>query len=436
MEFVFGGHKLKVWYIIVMAFYMYSIMLKSARWITYLYFYIIPFFYLLAHINQSFKFLWKLKCGYLSVFITMFLIVLVGSIATPIVNGSGDFSFLLQGPFKALIINFVINLFLLILYINFKKGKGNLIEFSLYYICANVLYVISTLIICAIPELHNFFATEIYMNPVAQEAVQLSFYYSRIGWSGFSNYIPSASCSIGVILCILNILKSNYKNNSNVKLYIAISLLLIGNLCYARTGVIASLLCLALHILFMIIKKKNVMIVLYTSIFVCLLVLVGVYLNNNNELVRLWFSWAFAQVNSYLETGDYRTASVDSLLSMYNKIPDWEVFLLGDGRYGSIEDGGFYMGVDIGWLRSLYYYGFFFSLIAYLALIPLLKKISKNLIGYVTSSDTKLMSLLFLLFFIIFESKGEICFYLYGVLLPFCLLDTNSKSKVALVKQK
>lgn len=402
---------------------MHTIMLRDARIISYIYVYMIPIIYILLHINQCMYYVRKLKRGYLSCFVAMLFFVFCGAIAAPIINMTGDVSFILTGPFRALLINFVINIFLLLLYVNNSGGKPEFMEYCLYFACSNILYVLGTLIICAIPSLHTFFVTEIYMNDFSQNAILLDFYYTRIGWSGFSNYLPSALCSISVWLCIIFIFKSRKSEGAFTKSNLAILLLIIGNLCYARTGVIVSLICVALYILYLF-RRIDSKVLIYPFIIV-VAIAIGGYLVEHNEVVGKWYGWAFAQINRFIATGNYRTASVDSLFKMYSKVPSLETFLLGDGRYTT--QTGYYMNVDIGWLRSIYYFGLFISVIQYLALIPLVKRFNKHLREYITRMDTRVASIMFFVLFFVFESKGEICFMLYSTLLPFCLFDTKEE---------
>ena len=49
---------------------------------------------------------------------------------------------ILTGPFRALLINFVINIFLLLLYVNNSGGKPEFMEYCLYFACSNILYVL------------------------------------------------------------------------------------------------------------------------------------------------------------------------------------------------------------------------------------------------------------------------------------------------------
>lgn len=100
-----------------------------------------------------------------------------------------------------------------------------------------------------------------------------------------------------------------------------------------------------------------------------LLVVIGVFLYNNNVSFRHWIRFAFEGFFNYYERGRYYIASADTLLDMYVFPDNMKTWIIGDGyfsnpywsdatyTYINQNKTGYYMFTDVGYLRFIFYFG-------------------------------------------------------------------------------
>jgi len=91
--------------------------------------------------------------------------------------------------------------------------------------------------------------------------------------------------------------------------------------------------------------------VLFLSLIIC------VYLYNNVPAARSLFRFAFESFFNWMETGEWRSSSTDMLSGMWLLPESLKTWIIGDGYFADPSGGGYYMGVDIGYLRFIYYCG-------------------------------------------------------------------------------
>lgn len=88
----------------------------------------------------------------------------------------------------------------------------------------------------------------------------------------------------------------------------------------------------------------------------------------NIPVVEKLFRFAFEIFYSYADSGEFQTGSTDVLLEMWRHYPkDFKTWIIGDGYfispyitnpyYVGNHDYIYYMGVDVGYLRFIYYFG-------------------------------------------------------------------------------
>ena len=112
------------------------------------------------------------------------------------------------------------------------------------------------------------------------------------------------------------------------------------------------------------------------------------------------FRYAFQLFYNYQETGRWETSSTDRVAEMWQEDFSISTFVLGDGLFAN-SDGTYYRHVDVGYLRHLFYGGFFF--VIYSIFI-----VWRMLIGYTRRFSFKKyrFELIILLFLLIVHTKG------------------------------
>ena len=146
----------------------------------------------------------------------------------------------------------------------------------------------------------------------------------------------------------------------------------VGNMI-AGTTLVGSLIGLAWIILAPFIQSRKgrdengAMKVLAILATVVVLIVVSVFLYNTSPGVQDLFRFGFEGFFSYFETGEWETASTNTLEKMVVWPEELRTWIIGDGYFensrndpnylGDATVEGFYMGTDIGYLRFIFYFG-------------------------------------------------------------------------------
>jgi len=103
--------------------------------------------------------------------------------------------------------------------------------------------------------------------------------------------------------------------------------------------------------------RRNVMLLLSVSALMLLtFIFSGVLFPTIISSVTPLFNFALEMFLNYFETGSLTTESTSQLAAMYIWPENMYTYLIGDGLY-SADNGLYYMGTDVGYLRLLFYFG-------------------------------------------------------------------------------
>ena len=282
-------------------------------------------------------------------------------------------------------------------------------------------------VVLLIPTLHNIYQGIVVTNTSSYEQFQNLYsqnYYTRFGLQGFSGYGAAIMCTIAVILCcylLVNAIKDKQKYKSYImRAFIA----MIGTAMYGRIGFIVSVVLIAVTILYLALFYQRFGLLI--TVVLVGVIAIGLFIANAQQLEQISsIRWMFEGFFNYLDYGKFSTSSSNQLATMYVH-PSLNTFLYGDGYYTVM--GSYYMQTDVGFLRPLLFYGIFGEIIYYLQLLPLLAGIRRAL----KLNDGFFLIILFLLFIVIFEFKGETVMTLIGTLfamIGMIILDQSNQSK-------
>lgn len=120
--------------------------------------------------------------------------------------------------------------------------------------------------------------------------------------------------------------------------------------------------------------------------------LIIIYLYNNSQAFYNNFRFAFEAFFNWAESGELRTNSTDILKDMY-RFPDTvKTWIIGDGYFADphrtdpyftgISYSAFYMGIDAGYLRFIYYFGVIGLATFIIYFFKVAKKCIDNSCGY------------------------------------------------------
>lgn len=188
---------------------------------------------------------------------------------------------------------------------------------------------------------------------------------------GIGAALDIAGSRFSVILVIISYLvinKSKSKIDVVLYLFYFVFILIVG-CSIGRTTMIGAILAIlywiyALNVIEKV-KAKRFIFILCTLLLIAVPIVVFLYNNDINfhNNIRFGFEGFF----NYAETGVWSTSSTDTLKTMYIFPENIKTWLIGDGYFAdpSVYDpyytgksySAFYMGVDVGYLRFIYYFG-------------------------------------------------------------------------------
>lgn len=172
-----------------------------------------------------------------------------------------------------------------------------------------------------------------------------------------------------VIIMIVVMARTNYKYQW---LYLASFFIvgIIGNMIARTTtvGVIVAILYLCIPVNSEVKQQPMGTKQLYFKMFTLLVLVLPIiiFFYNSNPQFREGIRFGFEGFFGLAETGEWQSKSNDILRSMYRFPESLETWLLGDGYmnnpmgdpyYNGYHWKGFYMGIDVGYLRFIYYFG-------------------------------------------------------------------------------
>lgn len=410
--------KLPLWQAILFSFYIFPIVGTRFTIISYTVIYGIPIAYLFFHL-RTLLFLFRRIENHYVLDVCIFGLLLMISISVPILHETGDYSYV--WTVLGIIRKLIIYLFLTIILIRYYPKENVLFHFMKLHIIASSAYVICSLIFFAFPVL------KVTWNDIWQFE-NFSFlkkygYSMRFGWSGFSGFRATITCTISVIF-LLYLKFDHLFLDSKVfsrTWIILLGMNLLGNMFYGRSGVIASILIC--FVALMIYRKINVKVILSTVFMVCTLLIVFKGLSEVNKSIHDWYNWVSSPIISFLKTGKTNNYSFNHLVNDMIFFPEWKTFLWGDGFYTDPFTGRYYMNTDSGFMRQILYWGILVTTLVYMYAIY-------NLRSIFTHSGWRFV-LLLLIGFAVYEFKGE---EYYEIVPLFFMLSLMYDWKISFIR--
>ena len=307
----------------------------------------------------------RLDHTFLYVFAFTILLVLC-DVFTTTLNNSYDFSVLKKN------IASILYVFSAIMVVDLIKATCRRSSYSVYTILDWIIYaaigqaIISFLLFFS-PDLMDIYKSLATLNEASESILEITAEYRLIAVSKtqYANMAVMYGFALLFSICAIRFHKSNtYKKK--VIYYISIILICFAGILSARTFFLILLLSYC-YLIYLHYKRSGLKSVIYMNValagIVSLIILCTIPLSDSEYANT--FNWAFEWYNNLSETGELRTASSDTLSTMYifpNSIKTW---LFGDGKF-SLPNGSFYMHTDVGYLRNLFYGGILGTLLCYL----------------------------------------------------------------------
>lgn len=425
--------KINIPYLILFALLQFPLKLAGIKFMAYIYIYLIPFFYLLYHINWTIHFFCRIKNKYSKVSCAIFCYLIFISILWPLLTGTFDFTYITiywRGVFFILL-KYV---FLLAVYeMHVNKEAPSAEEYCNYYIYSVILYIGFTILILVLPWLRESMMHVLYLEPSDIKNLEKASYKTRFGWGGWSGYGATMQCTLALAFACANSILSAGNVKKQTKYLILSGILMIGNSFYGRTGLAISVVCMLLTVLFAVSRKRIKYIV--RIIFMAItMIIVLLLMRKYVSAIEAWFHWVFSILSNYKKLGHFYDSdgSVETILTRMYWMPDLETLLVGDGFY---TDGiYYYMHTDSGIMRPILYYGaihYIASLIAYFIIAyQLCKRLASERMLIFQQKYIRYIFFMFFIMSMLFEIKGESICTLIGMIFPITFI---TQKKIGIV---
>lgn len=288
------------------------------------------------------------------------LIFMMGFFST-ILNDAYEFQFALRGIY----IYFFIFLGYFIVTLMIKTTK----KFSLYIVLEWMVFVtvVQALLSFTLffsPNLLSLYNDLVVIDTVNEDKLELLNSFRLIG-IGAVQY-ATAAVQYGIMLWTIILLhkqKESWVSRHKIMSILIMILFCIAGILSGRTFFLMLFMTPA-YIIYINGRNSLYSSIKYLLILILLLSVIGgavaVYLYTEYYEI---FNWVFEVFINMNESGYWESASTDQLQGMYIFPDNILTWLLGDGR---VSNGlGFYMNTDVGYIRSIFYWGILGSIVYY-----------------------------------------------------------------------
>jgi hypothetical protein len=185
-------------------------------------------------------------------------------------------------------------------------------------------------------------------------------WFRALAFSLNQNYDFALFQSFGLLLMVSKFVENRVFSRFDI---VSMVVILISVITAGRTGFIG--IGTALMFFFIKTSHQGLFTKFVRNLFYTIFILLVIYYSSsvlfpkvydavNNQLLP----WAFEFYYNFTETGELSTSSSDQLLtSHYFNVPD-DVIIYGKGIY-NLKDGSYFNATDAGYMRQIYYFGFF-----------------------------------------------------------------------------
>ena len=229
-----------------------------------------------------------------------------------------------------------------------------------WLVLITVIYAIISICFFLFPELYNNYLSIITISDYAEQTSSSLSKYRLVGASTKVQYANAAThygiTLWGIIFLIKQ--KNNFFSTYRIISYLIITILVVAGIFSGRTFLVIILLTIVY--LFLLNKKKHNRILRtgldFISIFCPVFIVSGFLISYIFITNPMAIDWAFEMFINLSESGEISTNSTDTLGSMWHIFPDnFKTWILGDGK--AYAELGYYVASDVGYIRSIFYWG-------------------------------------------------------------------------------
>ena len=355
----------------------------------------------------------------------LFLLWGILILLAPLIHGTMDFSYF--GEFITIV---TAGLYCLAICVRICKteGEDELSEkFMRIFIYAMVLYVFSSIIAIVFPPYREFILKTVSMSDYARGVIQVEKYRTRIGFAGLSVYSSGIKCALANLFVLFFAFKSlRERKKISFKIWFSYVLTILGEFLYSRTSLLLSIILFVVFVFLVLTNLGRVTLFLKFVLLGAFIVLFAILLIGQFEGDNASLAWQLEALVNMLNGRGFNATSLNIMKRMAF-VPSIPTLLFGDGRYAGVN-GGYYMSTDLGYMRSILYYGLFGSLFVVILVAITLKTIPRIR----KESEYRMLAIMSFIAFTVFEIKGECMGVFYPVIftLMCCTSYSNEESHI------
>ena len=367
---------------------------------------------------------WKFPRIIINIVLIAISVFLIGLFSSSILNGTDDISFaLIRGPY----VIFYLSYSFLIVFI-FKKIYNAPSLYLLMELCIyiSLIYGLISIVFFIVPDTLYWYKSLIVLIEDVDAKIDIISAFRLFGASQNMGY-ANAAVHMGVVMWIAILLHKEKFGFLKRKLfyYFVISFLSVVGVLFARTYFV--MLALTIVYLYMLNAFKLCdtfidAVKMYMPIIFLGMLSLFYLISTNEEAVN----WLFELFVNFLAGDGFTSDSTNELQNMIVFPNNLKTWLFGDGL-AFTSTNGFYMNTDIGYLRSLFYWGIIGSLIYYGGIIIIYRMLKKRI---VSDAGLKVLFFMVLVWFGIYNMKEFwspvpyfVLFLVAAVLLPVRVHD-------------
>lgn len=291
-----------------------------------------------------------------------------------------------------------------------------------YIFSCQLIYIILAVLMFVSPAVKSLLLPLLKLGETAESIYSME---DGIRLTCFGASFYTAGLINGFVLILLAFYISVYKHSQIklVLLYLFYILITATGMMMARTTLVGAGIGICVLVYYWLKSGKEIFkTIFYVSLAIYLLIaLISRLSVEAQEIIERLSDFAFELFINFQETGSASTASSDRLIEMYETMPDnFITWLVGDARWVG-ENGSYYKHVDVGYLRSLFYFGMLgvFALFYFYA-SALRRVILKN---NMLPQGNMLLFLSLLGYVLVLNLKGPADLFYY--IIPFLYCDNH-----------
>lgn len=354
----------------------------------------------LGLIVMIFRFKWKISPEIFKVFLVSLSILVVGLLLVCEINVSEDLSFILiRGPYLML---YIFHSYLIVwAFYKSVQGKGSFLLLLKPCVYVSLIYALISVVFFLNTDLLSWYKDLVVLGDSISERVDENSLFRLFGASPNMSY-ANASVHMGLCMWMVILL---YKERvfpfckKNI-LGIFVAFFSVVGVLFGRTYfIILAMTIIYIYILndFSFRSSLKDLMCVFVPIFVIGFIFMFYLISTNEKALN----WVFELFINYFSKGSLSSESTDSLYKMFVLPDNLRTWLIGDGMaFDSM--GSFYMNSDVGYIRSVFYWGIIGSIVYYYGIIMIYNISKKRIVLY---SNISAFYFMIIVWFVVYNLK-------------------------------